>query len=211
MTICGEDTPKRKVIEILIDDREKNDKLLQTLKEAEDTMVRIGRLAIGDYLLNNLLVERKSFADLFVSISDGRLFRQAKQLASAEVQPVIILEGTSTDLKATGMKREAVQGALITLTLLFRIPVLRSQAPEETARLILYAARQIENSGFSQQVYPRHSSGRISLKQKQKMQIHVLQGFHGIGPMRSKQLLKKLEHCWLSLTPPRKSWPKYLE
>lgn len=163
MTICGEDTPKRKVIEILIDDREKNDKLLQTLKEAEDTMVRIGRLAIGDYLLNNLLVERKSFADLFVSISDGRLFRQAKQLASAEVQPVIILEGTSTDLKATGMKREAVQGALITLTLLFRIPVLRSQAPEETARLILYAARQIENSGFSQQVYSRPSSGRISL------------------------------------------------
>jgi len=182
---------KRKIIQILADDRERNEQLYLALKEASDTEVSIGRLSVGDYLLDNLLVERKSFADLCASLKDGRLFRQAAQLASATVQPVIILEGTSADCKATGISREAIQGALITLTILFRIPLLRSQSPEETAKIILYAAKQLDNSRFSIQIYPRHSEGRKTLKQKQKMQHHVLQGFPGIGPIRSKQLLNK--------------------
>lgn len=193
MAACDNDTNKKKVIQILIDDRERNARLLLTLKEQGNTQVRTCRLAVGDYLLNNLLVERKSFADLCISIKDGRLFRQATQLASAGVQPLIILEGTFTDLKATAMTRETIQGALISLALVFKIPVLRSQSPEETAKLILYAAKQIEKAGFSRYVYPRPCPGKKSVTQKQKMQIYVLQGFPGIGPMRSKQLLNKFK------------------
>jgi len=191
MPVSNNDTSQKKVIRILADDREKNDRLLMALQEADNTIVRTGRLIKGDYLLGNLLVERKTIHDLCVSITDGRLFRQAVQLASADLQPLIILEGTSADLKASGMKREAIQGALITLSLIFKIPVLRSLSPEETARLILYAAEQIQNPGISQQIYPRPFRSRKSLNRKQKIQIHVLQGFPGIGPVRSRQLLSK--------------------
>ncbi len=191
MSTSDDDKTKRKVIQILVDDREKNDRLLSTLRKAEDTFVRIGRLVIGDYLLENLLVERKSFIDLCMSIKDGRLFRQAAQLALASAQPVIILEGNANDLKATGMKREAIQGALITLMLLFRIPILRSLSPEETARLMLFSARQIANAKVPRQAYPRFSRGRNRINQKQKLQIHILQGFPGIGLARSVLLLNR--------------------
>jgi len=191
MLVSNYDKNRKRVIRVLADDREKNDRLLLALREAGNTIVRTGRLITGDYLVDNLLVERKTIPDLCVSITNGRLFRQAVQLVSADLQPLIILEGTSADLKASGMKREAIQGALITLALLFRIPVLRSMSQEETARLILYAARQIENFGISQKVYPRRFPGRKNFSRKQKIQIHVLQGFPGIGPILSKQLLSK--------------------
>ncbi|GAC1424986.1 MAG: ERCC4 domain-containing protein [Chitinophagaceae bacterium] len=191
MAISNSDKKQEKVIEVFADDREKNDSLLLALCKAGNTVVRTVRLITGDYLVNNLLIERKTIPDLCASITDGRLFCQASALAAAGLQPLIILEGTSADLKASAMKREAIQGALITLSLLFRIPVLRSMSPEETARLILYATRQIENSGIPQQIYPRPFPGRKHFSRKQKMQIHVLQGFPGIGPVLSKQLLNK--------------------
>ena len=37
-----------------------------------------------------------------------------------------------------------MQGAIITVTLVFGIPLLRSATPEETADLILYAADQLQ-------------------------------------------------------------------
>jgi DNA excision repair protein ERCC-4 len=182
---------KKSLVEILVDDRERDDKLLIALQLEGNTIIRKCRLAKGDYLLENLLVERKTILDLCISITDGRLFRQAAQLALADVQPLIILEGTSSDLKNSGMKRETIQGALIILALIFKIPVLRSISPEETAKLILYAARQIENTAISQQVYPQPFRGRKRFNKKQKMQTQVLQGFPGIGPARSKLLLNK--------------------
>lgn len=183
--------PRKSIHRIIADDREKNDRLLIALQEAGNTDVRIGRLVSGDYLLDNLLVERKTFSDLCVSISNGRLFRQATELASAKIQPIFILEGSSDDLKATGMKREAIQGALITLALIFKIPVLRSLSPEETARLIIYAANQIKDSQSTSKIYPRTFPGRNNYNRKQKVQMHVLQGFPGIGPVLAKRLLNK--------------------
>ena len=191
MIIPANDKNNHRILKILVDDRERNDKLLTTLRKANGVEVHIGRLPVGDYLLEHLLIERKSFSDLCISIMDGRLFRQAAQLASSHVQPVIILEGTSADLKTTGINREAIQGALITLTLIFRIPLLRSQSPEESAKLIIYAAKQIENLSTPFKAYPPPRHGRNNLYRKQKMQIHILQGFPGIGLIRSKQLVDK--------------------
>ena len=42
------------------------------------------------------------------------------------------------------MRREALQGAIVSLTLVFGLPVLRSFGPEETARLMVDAARHLD-------------------------------------------------------------------
>ncbi len=42
----------------------------------------------------------------------------------------------------SGMRCEALQGALITLTVHFGNPLLRSRDPQETVRLMVYVARQ---------------------------------------------------------------------
>jgi len=77
----------------------------------------VRRLALGDYAVDGrLLVERKTLHDLTESIKDGRLFYQACKLAEEPLRSLIILEGTVRGLKASRMRRESLQGALIALT-----------------------------------------------------------------------------------------------
>ncbi|MDO8993543.1 ERCC4 domain-containing protein [Daejeonella sp.] len=176
---------------IKIDNRECNEILLRVFKNKKDTTIQFCRLQAGGYQVNDyLLVERKTITDLSASIKDGRLFQQAGKLASVPMQSMIILEGTSSMVQSLGLTWEAIQGALVTLSLVFKIPLLRSRNPEETARLILYAARQVQSYGYKQ-LYPRPFPYARRLKDKYKRQIHVLQGLPGIGPARASLLLDK--------------------
>jgi DNA excision repair protein ERCC-4 len=178
------------MIKITVDDRERNDHLLTALQQAA-TEISIKRLAVGDYLLDNLIVERKSFADFSASITDGRLFRQASYLAAASEQPLLIVEGADEDWGKTGISLEALNGALISVVLIFKIPVLFSSSPEETAKMILFAASQLNRSSYLNNLYPRPNNGRKKSTKKQKIQSHVLQGIPGIGPARAKELINK--------------------
>lgn len=161
------------------------------LRQQKDTILKICRLPLGDYQVEDLLlVERKTIYDLCASIKDGRWFRQARQLSAHPMQSMVILEGTSIDFQSIGMKREAVQGALLTLSLMFKIPLLRSKSPQETGRLILYAARQLQSYGCNSGPI-RYFPFSRRRNDKHKRQIYVLQGFPGIGPTRARLLLEK--------------------
>lgn len=102
-------------------------------------------------------------------------------------RPVVLLEGTGRDLADSDMRREALQGALITLTLRLGLPLLRAKMPEETARLLRYAARQMRRDQVG--AIPRSSGGRRPTE-KQKTQLYVLQGLPNVGPTRAQRLLK---------------------
>jgi DNA excision repair protein ERCC-4 len=105
-------------IKIIADDREHNSGVLPLLRTDERCDLKIQRLSVGDYLIDKLLlVEHKTLPDLVASSKDGRLFRQALQLVEAEPWSVVVLEGTVKDLGGSDMRREAIQGALITLVL----------------------------------------------------------------------------------------------
>ncbi|MCI0538538.1 MAG: helix-hairpin-helix domain-containing protein [Verrucomicrobiales bacterium] len=144
------------------------------------------RLKTGDYQIHNWLFERKTLLDLAESIKDGRLFSQANRLVSAGPSVALILEGKGTDLAQSRMRREALQGALISLTLIFQIPILRSFDPAETARLLLYAGQQLQRAE-ADHVW-RHGKRP---KRKRKLQLYVLQGLPGIGPEKAERLLKE--------------------
>ena len=88
------------------------------------------------------------------------------------------------DLASIKMRREAIQGALITVTLYLGIPVLRSMDPEESARLMIYAAKQ--GRAIAQNALPRR--GRRA-KGKRAVQSRILQGLPQVGPERAKRLL----------------------
>ncbi len=160
--------------------------MYQALQSFDDIFLSIEHLPIGDYKVNeHLLFERKTFRDFAASIKDGRLFRQACKLALVPQRGIIILEGVSQDLKRIGVKREAMQGALITVSLYLGIPVLRAKDCDETARLMRYAA--LQGCHFATGTFPRKSSRP---KGKKRMQLHILQGLPGVGPVRAKQLLE---------------------
>ena len=122
-------------ITIIADDRERKSEVIASLMDMKGVTVLIRRLSIGDYRVDNRLVfERKTLHDLVISIIDGRLFKQMIRLANSNHRGVLVLEGTGKDLTDTRMRREAMQGALITISLILGIPVLRSKDPLETAK-----------------------------------------------------------------------------
>jgi ERCC4-type nuclease len=182
------DMPKTKrPIHITADDRERKSEVIASLSQFENVDLKIRRLTMGDYRIDNrLIVERKTLKDFAISIIDGRLFKQTMLMANSNRKGLLILEGAVSDTGEIGVTREAMQGALITVSLILGIPVLRSKDPSETAKLLAYTARQIDsiNRGGMQ----RHG---YRPKSKRKRQLFILQGLPGVGSERAERLLAR--------------------
>ncbi len=172
-------------IHIIADDRERAGEVIPALRACPDVELRVQRLPCGDFCIENrLLFERKALPDLMQSIVNGRLFRQALRLAATDYAPGLILEGTSADPACSRLSREAIQGALISVSIVLGIPVLRSLSSQETAWLLLCAAKQMER--IAEGAVQRHG---YRPKGRRKRQIYILQGLPGIGSDRAELLL----------------------
>jgi ERCC4-type nuclease len=177
-------------VTILVDDRERPSGVLEELEKLSGVLVRIDHLAVGDYNVDGaVLVERKSAKDFAQSLMEGRLFSQAKQMADSLVRTAYILEGSSADWLGLGVSRESIQGALVTLMLIFDIPVFRSSGPAESARLIFYIGSQLARLRDPEHVPYRQAKA----KRKKSRQLRVLIGLPGIGPDRAKGLLERFK------------------
>lgn len=179
------DAPPADPILVTADDREP-ESVLAALRDLPGVRLTVRRLKMGDYFVDGtLLVERKTLRDFALSIVDGRLFNQATRLAAAKGPAAVILEGTGADLAPTGVRREALQGALVSIALVFGLPVLRSRDPGETARLLLYAAIQMREATTGTLPRPgRRPKGKL------RTQLRILQGLPGIGPGRARKLIE---------------------
>lgn len=178
---------QNEIVHIIADDRECKSDVIKSLREIENVELDIRRLSTGDYQIGNrVIVERKTLYDFAISIIDGRLFKQMLCLVNSNSTGVLILEGTAGDTTNIGMTREAMQGALITVSMILGIPVLRSKNPSETAKLIVYIGRQIEsvtNSGVQ-----RHGYKPKGIRYRQ---LYILQGLPGVGRERADRLLDR--------------------
>jgi ERCC4-type nuclease len=176
-------TAKKTVV--IADDREQCTEVLQHLLARPDCEVIVRRLPLGDYQIGGrMLLERKRWTDLVASIVDGRLFHQACRLAASPLHAVLLLEGSEEDIAESRMTREAIQGALVTVSLILGIPVLRSRDAEESAKLMLYAGHQIGCVVSGAVTRPGYRP-----KSKRRIQLHILQGLPTVGPVRAARLL----------------------
>jgi len=176
----------KKMINIIADDREPEMMINALLANDKIRLIK-QRLSVGDYQIDGgLLVERKTLQDLVDSIKDGRLFNQASRLASSPLQTLIILEGTTKNMQSK-MRREAIQGALITVSVYFGIPLLRSMHSEETIQLMLYTAQQGKKANVQSGLQRKGKRPQG----KRKTQLHILQGLPSIGAERASALLAK--------------------
>ena len=173
-------------IPILVDDRESS-LVSDALRQSPELDVTVTRLKLGDYVVDGrFLFERKTVFDLIVSIVDGRLFSQSQRLASSPLRPVLIIEGDDSEVASFDMKWESIQGALVTVTLFFGIPVLRTHTGVETAQTMLISARQANTVATG--ALPRHGYRPLG---KRARQLFILQGLPGIGPRRARLLLER--------------------
>jgi DNA excision repair protein ERCC-4 len=175
-------------IQVTVDDRERPSEVVAELEKLGGVVVKIEHLALGDYSIDGaVLIERKTAADFAQSLIDGRLFRQAGRMANSRLRPAYIIEGTNAEWSVLGVSRQALQGALVTLMLIFDIPVFRSSGPAESAHLILYVGSQLARLRDPEYLPYRQAKA----KRKKSRQLRILQSLPGVGPDRAKRLLER--------------------
>lgn len=169
-------------ITVTADNREKNSGIPDMLA-AKNTNVIFRQLFVGDYMINDdIVIERKTSEDFVQSIIDGRLFSQCAKLRKSGAIPLIVVEGNPFKTLHS-IRAEAIKGALLSVSLSWQIPVIRSSGKEDTARLIIMASQKYE----SPPIFIRRKG--LKPKKAQRQQHYVVQGFPGIGPVLAHKLL----------------------
>ncbi len=186
MKTGASNAPPQFVRRIVCDHRERPSGVPAALERHPNVKITIHQLSLGDYRVDDtLIVERKTLTDFAKSVKDGRLFTQASRLNRVKrARPCLILEGARINHWSAALPRSAIQGAIITVTLVFGIPLLRSSSPEETAALILYAADQLQRRATRPpQRYGYQPKGIT------RQQSYLLQAIPEVGPTRATLLL----------------------
>ena len=173
-------------VRIVADDREGAGAALAELRGRSDVSLEVRRLDAGDFLVeDNFAVERKTLADFAASVIDARWFKRSAAMAAGVRRGVIILEGSTVTAGELGVTREALQGALITVSVFYGLAILRARDAAETARLIVYPGRQAQRYASGSRPRPGYRP-----KGKRARQLFLLQGQPGVGPGRAGKLLE---------------------
>lgn len=174
-------------LHFVADDREVGRGVVEALQQRNDIELEVARLTVGDYRVGRtLLVERKTIPDLGWSVRDGRVFGQAHRLLRAgSARACLFLEGEGADFSRAPIPRSSFEGALITLGVVYGLPVIRSRSPEHTADLLVRAASQACRSCPAPPL--RRSSRSSSLRRLQSL---LLQTIPDIGPRKAAALLE---------------------
>ena len=167
-----------------VDVSERNAALLDLARECGDFDIQMERLAVGDYHIDGgIVVERKTYADFATSLADGRLFPQAAALARSPHRPVVILEGPKPP-QMPDVHPHALKGAMVSLAVMWRLPVIHARDPEDSLRILQFLARQLARAhpGVLRR-YDRKPKRLASRK------LYMLQGLPGVGPALANRLL----------------------
>ena len=145
-------------MKIIIDEREHElfEKCYSIVNtEGNTTFIQLFKevLPLGDILIKTdedkdvLIIERKSFSDLFASIKDGRYEEQSYRLLnSSNIVPhniLYLLEGMFSQLKSITEKK-LIYSTMASLNFMKGFSVMRSASVRESAELIIWMANKIE-------------------------------------------------------------------
>ncbi|MGI0086524.1 MAG: ERCC4 domain-containing protein [Nitrosotalea sp.] len=170
---------------MVIDEREKKSGIPDLLKEI-GVKVEMKNLPIGDYIVaSETVVERKSVHDFISSVFDGRLFDQCNRLKEHFEHPAIIIEGDIDEINQIAENPLVFYGAVSSVALDFKIPVLPTPNASNTAKLLVaMCARQGKTKGpFLKKI---RKSGNIH-----HQQLSVLCSLPGVGEKLASRMLEK--------------------
>jgi DNA excision repair protein ERCC-4 len=173
-------------IKIIADYREIPSKLPEILKNHGANVIR-RQLKTGDYIINEeVIIERKTREDFVLSIIQGRLFSQCAKMKKTDKHIMLLIEGNPYHTKHD-IDRQAIKGALLSVSLCWQIPIIYSTDVNDSAHTIIMTGNQLLKES-----YPNFQRTRNS-KNLQKKAIYFLQGLPTIGPVLAKALLKKFD------------------
>lgn len=168
---------------IVVDDREPEN--IRATLYKEGVRVKVARLTIGDYIIGDMGIERKTTGDLYRSIIDRRLFDQLNRLKEAYSQPAVIIEGDLSELLYTVSNPQSILGALVSMAIDYSIPIIYSRDEGDTARILIYIWRKLVGK---RRVEASLRYKPKVLSDKERLEF-ILQGFPNIGPRLAKNIL----------------------
>lgn len=171
-------------VKIIADSRETGPVVRQlSLLGAE---VEQKRLDVGDFICSDRVAfERKSVGDFLESLIDGRLFTQIGELSESFECPILLIEGVGIYRKRN-IRPNAVAGALASIAIDYRLPILWSEDELESATLIYRTAyrEQVEESRIPSIRVKKRAAGR-----KEEMEF-VVAGLPGVSTVAARNILK---------------------
>jgi DNA excision repair protein ERCC-4 len=164
---------------IRIDYRERSAEYLEFLQLS--TPISIEVLPSADIVIDNLGIERKTVADFFSTLKEGRLWPQIFKLKESYPRQLLLIEGH-------GMRHhldvEETMGIYIRICVGWQIPILHTRDGAHTAKII--------RSMLHQDTYA--SAGVAKRRPRRGVNFHpaleVLKSIPGIGEDRAVDLLR---------------------
>ena len=182
---------KKDLIKVSVDIREKNS-LVPSVLGKLGAEVEFSTLKVGDYIVKDFVIERKTISDFISSMINKRLSKQLEELQQFDKRLLIIegfderfLYSDENHEEFGGMHPNAIRGFLLSILLKHKVPIVYSKNEEDTAKFIITLSKKSEKE-VSLNV------NKKNLTKHERMQF-IIEGFPGIGPKTAKKLLEKFK------------------
>ena len=174
-------------VPIIIDTREKNSLIAANLIE-QKANTSFEKLEVGDYLVQNTCIERKTFSDFLSSMINKRLPEQLINLKKYE-KYFLIIEGFGYSYNKYNINENAIRGMLLSIATSFQVPIIYTANESDTSKFLISLAKKYEKKSKTEYSIRQNKTAKSLEEQKQ----FILEGFPEIGPSTAKALLTEFE------------------
>jgi len=183
LDIFSKQRVEKKKEKIVVDYREKNSLVVSCLMKM-GYGIEFRQLAVGDYEVGGVVIERKTVSDFKSSIVNKRIVQQLLELKQYQ-KSFLIVEGiVEEDVYSGQIHENAFRGFLLSIVLEFGVGVIYTHNAFDTAKYIDVLARRKEKGEIGIR------ASKILLSKKEQQQF-ILEGFPNVGAVKAKALLKK--------------------
>ncbi len=174
---------EKKKERVVVDHREKNSLVVSCLM-GMGYEIEFRQLAVGDYEVGGVVIERKTVSDFKSSIVNKRIVSQLLELKQYR-KSFLIVEGiVEEDVYSGQIHENAFRGFMLSVLLEFGVGVIYTHDAEDTAKYIDVLVRRREKGEIGIR------ASKILLSKKEQQQF-ILEGFPNVGAVKAKALLKK--------------------
>ncbi len=183
-SFTSEKESSQEELSIVVDYREKGSPVMKALRN-HGVSLRLEHLQIGDYVVSkDVCVEYKRYEDFVDSITDGRLLAQIHQLAKYS-HPILLVEYQDHNQSSSRrVDQNAIQGMFATIALSYKIPILYSFSPLQSAQLLYTLAKRSQQESSSS--FSFHAAKPFSDKE---LLEYIASSFPQIGGVVAKSIL----------------------
>jgi Fanconi anemia group M protein len=182
-------TKKSKTPLIIVDIHEKNSLVISELYSSRQARIELRALKIGDYLIGNIIIERKTVQDFISSMLNKRLVEQLNQMKKYK-KSLLIIEGIDEESiypKNSKLNPNAIRGFILSIINHHQIPIIFTKNYRDTAGYLIILSKQILKKYSEPTLHNRIA------KSKKEQKKYILESFPNIGPITAKKLLEKFK------------------